>query len=158
VSFPQDAERKARHFLDNWKLWTVIWGFAIVCCIVALFVVYGRVAEQQARRLATQKSANTAQVAQCYTAVRNAPAVLSILDSLDVIVSSSIISSRQAIEAQPDSPLTEVRKDAILRLEPALKNVRAFNKHVVSTTPTAKKCGSLAARLGVNPDSLSPTQ
>lgn len=152
----RQIENKVRHRLDNWKFWMLIAYFGLVFVMVWLFFLNRQTAEQAAARQAQQKAANTAQVADCYQALRNAPALMGILDSVDLLAESSMKSSKAALQADPDSLLTPVRRASIERLERAREGVAVFAKAMVEQTPTLPECNHLAARLGVDPSPYMP--
>ncbi len=132
-----------------------------VCAIIVLISLalsgwtFVRQTQSETIRVADKKAQSIAQVAQCFTSVKNSPQVLRILGIVDILATNSIKANRAAIEADPGSPLTETRQDSLDRLEPARNDLRAFIRRTAENAPTTKSCTELAADLGVDPAKLN---
>lgn len=149
-----EAHRKigaVRRFLDNWRFWAFLWGIAIVGCIVALYFISRDLAEEQASRAAEQKSSAVQQRAECYDAVRTAPDLLSLLETMAEDRTDRIRSNLDALRLDPDSPLADVRRESIRRAREALAGIRRFQERIAANTPTAEECNELSVRLGLQP-------
>lgn len=145
----QEAQAKAFQYFDNWKFWVSISYFAIVACIVSLYVLFGRQADEAARRQATQTAAASQQVSQCVNAVRNRPDLLRLLNLIGGLADNSIRNTKAARTAQPDSPLDELRAHSIAVLSKQKQAVTKFINATNKSTPTHEKCVVLARKLRV---------
>lgn len=135
------------------------WVRAAAVIVILSFSLSGYTFVQQSRvqaeRAADKKAANTTQVARCYQQMRDAPAVLRILDLVDVLASNSIHANRQALAiASPDDPLSAVRKASLARLVPARRELRAFVARSREAVPNEKECERLAQSLDVDTSKL----
>lgn len=135
------------------------WVRAAGVVVILSFALSGYTFVQQSRvqaeRAADKKAANTTQVARCYQQIRDAPAVLRILDLVDVLASNSIDANRQALEISPlDDPLRAVRKDSLRRLVPARRDLRRFVARSKASVPDKQECDQLAQALDVDTSKL----
>ncbi len=106
-------------------------------------------------RAADKKAQSITQVSQCFQQVRNAPQGFLILGLLDDLATNSIKANRQALLAQPNSPLSKTRQASINRLVPPRRALRAYIKAQEKKVPTLKSCKAVAAKLGVDPSKLN---
>lgn len=151
-----EAEKRVRDYLCDWKFWVLIAYAALSFVAFKQWGYSTNLAEEVAKRQATQRSANTAQVAQCYQSVKNAPGVFALTDLITGIANSSITSSTQALKLQPESPLSPIRRRSVARLNAKLETAKSFLAKTRRATPTVKKCDGLASRLDVNPVPFRP--
>lgn len=142
---------KVRIFLSDWQFWTGIAYFGIAATVVALFFLFNRTAREEAFRAAGVKAAATSQVAQCFTSYKNGPVTRGFIASHEAIIENSIISNREALKAQPTSPLTAIRKQSLARLEAAKENANELQVLISKTIPTRNSCIELAHRLNIDP-------
>lgn len=138
---------QARRLLDTWKFWVGVAYFGLAGCVVALFVIFGRQADETAMRVANQRIADSTAVLTCYQNADNAPSVRSILDSIDIIVSISISSLENALRKQPGSALNDQRRISLAKARIARAHLRRFRTQLVEQTPKRSKCDALANRL-----------
>lgn len=155
----------ARVQLDSWRFWIGVAYAGIVLLFVCILVLFSKQINSQAREreraaadvaaaTAQAKIANAAQVGSCVTAWRTAPNVLRILDLLDVLASNSIIANTAALQQDPGSPLTDVRKASLRRLAPAPGTIRVFRDATLKDKRTLTECRALAKKLGVDIESF----
>lgn len=137
-------------WFDRWQPWMVICYFALAAMIVVLFILFSRTAHEAAAREATQKAANTAQVTQCYAAVRNFPAVNGFIDAQQALISNSLIATTATLRlTDPSSSLYKVRQGSLRRLRADRAKIDALEALIRKNTPTQKQCARLAAMLKV---------
>lgn len=110
-----------------------------------------RQSQSEAVRLADQKAQAVTQVNRCRQQVTDAPKILRILGLMDILATNSIIANQEAIDAQPDSPLTDTRRDSLARLRPARQDLRNYISGTKEQIPTEATCDDLAKQLGVTP-------
>ena len=145
-------ERQTREFLADWRLWMVIAYLGLVSVIVALFVLFGRTAHEEAARAAAASAAAVTQVGQCFTAVKNGPVTKGFIDAHEAVIDNSLIANRAALAASPkDDPLRQIRVRSIIRLQAAQNNVKELRSLIAASTPTEKRCVHLARMLRVDP-------
>lgn len=144
-------ERSLRSFLSDWHVWVGIAYFGLAAVVVALYVLFGRTAHEEANRAASARSAASTQVGQCFVAVRNAPVVEGFLKSHEAIIDNGLLTNRALIRESPGDPANPVRRSAIARLMEAAENAHQLSRLISATTPTRKSCLALAAQLHVDP-------
>ena len=147
----EQLERGLRERLDNWKPWVGIAYFALVAIVIWSLFLNRDISRQAADRAAEQKSAQIAQISQCYQAVTNGPDVSGILAAVRLSTSNALLASRAALAAQPRGPLVNVRKATIERQELALAALDRFAARIKAATPTQHHCDKLAIKLGQEP-------
>jgi hypothetical protein len=145
----EPSRRRIIHFVDNWKFWSTVFGFALIGVIVFLFVLYGRTAREEADRVARTRSAAVQQVAACFLAVKNAPVVQGFLDSHKALIENGIDANEAFLRLDESPALTQIRKDSLVRLRAAQANVAILDHLVAATTPTEKSCIKNAKATGV---------
>ncbi len=144
-------ERGLREFLSVWQFWMVVAYVGLAAVVVALYVLFGRTAHDEAIRAAAQKSAATSQAATCFISVKNAPVIAGFLQEQDALIDNGLLANLAAIKASgPSDPLNGVRERAVIRLTAAKANERRLERLIATTTPTKAKCLVLAHKLGVN--------
>ncbi len=146
-----NIEPRSRAVLTSLGFWVVIAYFVLAFVVVWLYVLNGREARAGAARAASIKSAATAQVSQCFTSVRNFPLTKGFVDGQLALIDNSLIGSRSALKAQPNSPLTQTRKNSIRRLTRDRAAAVKLQNLILKNTPTKKKCLALAAKLRIDP-------
>lgn len=147
------VERNVREFLSDWHVWVGIAYFGLAAVVVALYVLFGRTAHEEAIRAAASRSAASTQVGQCFTSVKNAPVAAGFIDAHEALINNSLLANQAALSVSPpDDPLRSVRVASIARLKRADANVKDLRRLIRESTPTEKKCVRLAHILGVDPD------
>jgi hypothetical protein len=140
----------AREFLSDWRFWTGVAYFGIVCTIVALFVLFNRTAREDAYRVASTRAAATAQVVTCFASSKTAPVVRGFLTAHEVVIENSLIANQAALKLLgPRDPLYPILADSIVRLDEAKANAHDLIRLFGKTTPTRTSCTQLAHRLNV---------
>lgn len=143
-------EVRARHFLDNWKLWVGIAYFGMATMVVALFFLNRDISREQAKSAAESRSQSVAAVNNCYEAIRNAPSVRGLLAAIELAPRNSIEANEAAIAASdPGDPLIAVRKASVVRSQKALATVQRSRRKYEKTIPSQAKCDALATKLDV---------
>lgn len=151
------GERRARVFLSDWHFWVGVAYFGLAAVVLALYILFGRTAREEASRAAAAKAASTAQVAQCFGGVKNAPVIAGFIRSHEAIIENGLIANRAAIAASPGDPLNAIRQRSIDRLTAAKANADELRRLIKGTTPTKRACTVLAHKLGVDPSRYTPT-
>jgi hypothetical protein len=142
--------RNARVKLDSWRFWIGVAYFGLVLLFVCILVLFSKQSDANARERTKLATANSASVGACVSAWRSAPNVLRILDLLDVLAYNSIKANRAAIEQDPMSPLTPIRRASLKRLAPAPQTIEVFRRGTKKDQKTLAECKMLAAKLHVN--------
>lgn len=148
------SERQARARLDSWRFWITMFGFGLAILTVGMIYLVNAKFSQDADRRAQQKIANTAQVSTCVASARSTPGVLRVLDLLDVLTTNSILSNKGALKADPNGPLSDVRKKSLERLRPALPAIKEFRTATKAGQRMISDCRALAAKLAVDIEPL----
>lgn len=151
----------ARIRMDSWRFWMMAAFAGIVLLFICVLVLFakqqnanarerGRTQVAKSEAVAQAKIANSNQVGACVAAWRSAPNVLRILDVLDVLAGNSIIANQQALQQDPGSPLTPIRKASLRRLQPAPRTIEAFRGAVKKDQRSLGECRALARKLHVD--------
>lgn len=130
--------------VDNWKFWQTIFGFGLACVIVALYVLFGRTARDEAARAARQRSDSVQAVSTCFNAVKNAPIVQGFLDGNDALITNGLIANRELLARDTVPSQAAIHSAAIGRLEKAQRNAAVLRTLIETTTPTKASCIRLA--------------
>lgn len=146
-----EAERKARNFLDDWRVWMGIAYLGLALLIVWLFFLNRDIAREQAARAATSRATAVTSLDNCYRMVDNNPDLLAIIDAVALTAQNSITSSLAALAIDPHGQLAPVRRASIKRSQMALAAASKFRSQILRTTPTEERCRALAERLGLVP-------
>jgi hypothetical protein len=143
-------EARTRSILSGWQFWITLAYFGIAATVVALWFAFGKIAHEEANRAASIKAANATQVGQCFTGAKNGPVTKGFVAANLAVIDNSIIANRQALETQPDSPLTAIRARSLVRLEDARRKTEALSRLIDANVPTTLTCTTLATKLGVD--------
>lgn len=143
------AQSRYVRLFDSWQFWMLIAYFAIVVVMASMVVIGVKVVHTQADRAAELKASQVAQVVACVSSVRNSPDIQNIIGAIYTLANSSIISTQQALKADPSDSLTDVRKKSLKRLLPARAAASKFGRQIKARTPTIASCKALAERLNV---------
>lgn len=141
---------RAREFLSTLGFWVVVAYFGLAAVVVAVLVLFGRTAREEALRTASARSAASTQVGQCFTAAKNAPVTIGFIDAHEAVIDNGIQANRAALNLRPQGRLAQVEKQSLIRLEDAKANADALRRLILRTTPTIDKCVDLAKRLEVD--------
>lgn len=106
-----------------------------------------------------QQTRDAEDVADCYSSIGRSRQVSDLLSGLEVVLDNQIRGAREAIEADPDSPLTPTRERTIAKALPALRSTRDFIAQTEAETPTRDQCAALRCKLTARrtQEPLSPT-
>ncbi len=146
-----NVESRSRVFFSSLGFWVVIAYFVLAFVVVWLYVLNNREARAGAERAASIRSAATSQVSTCFTAVKDFPLTKGFIDGQEAIIDNSLIANRDALRQQPDSPLSQLRQNSIVRLTRARVVATKLNALIVEKSPTKRKCLALAKKLHVDP-------
>lgn len=138
-------EARIRTFLDNWRWWVGVAYFGLAGCVLALAMLF----MSQSRSETDRRVGDTATVLECLQRVSRVPSTLQVVAALEQSILNQIQTTREAINADPESSLAQVRVDSLKRLTVALSQVSAFRKSVVETAPSRSNCEDLARALHV---------
>lgn len=143
-------EKEVRVRLDSWRFWiSCAFGGIAILTIGMIYLVSVKFS-QDADRRAQQKIANAAQVTTCIATARATPNVLKFLELIDVLASNSIAANESALKADPNGPLSEIRKESLRRLRPAIPTIKSFRESTLKSKRTINDCRILAKKLEVN--------
>jgi hypothetical protein len=141
---------RARTVLSDWRFWVVIAYAGIGATVVALWFAFGKIAHEEANRTASARAASATQVGQCFTSAKNGPVTKGFVLANLAVIDNSLIANRQALQAQPTSPLTTIRLRSLARLEDAKRKTEALSRLINKNVPTTEKCLAMAEALGVD--------
>jgi hypothetical protein len=144
-------EFRVRNFLNDPRVWVGIAYFGLAAVVVALYVAFGRIAKEDASRAALERANAVAAVNSCFTALKQAPVVDGFIDSVELLISDEILTTKQVLAAEaPGDPLRAARQKSLVRLNVAKGNADVLRELIDKTTPTKEKCMRLALRLNVD--------
>lgn len=138
-------EARIRMLLDSWRWWVGVAYFGLAACVLALAILFA----SQARSDTDRRVGDTAAVLDCLQRVSRVPATLQVIAALEQSILNQLETTREALKADPRSPLTQVRADSLRRLTVAMSQVTAFRKSVLETAPSRSNCEDLARALHV---------
>lgn len=139
-------EREARTILDSWQFWVGVAYFGLAGCVVALFLLYS----DQSKDDASRAAADSARVIECRQQVETAPAVIELVNSIELIVTNQIAATVDAIMAQPGNvTLNASRRQSVERMRVARTRVQEFRDRYTKSRPTSEYCDKLARQLHV---------
>lgn len=138
-----------RH-IDNWKFWMTMFGFGLAFCGLGVLYVLKAQFHEESLRAAASRASSAAQVATCFSGVKQAPLIEGFIDAHLAIVDNSIIATTAALKITTKTdPLYEIRVQSLARLKKAQRNALALQEASFANAPTQKKCVGLAKRLHV---------
>lgn len=153
--------RVTARYVDNWKFWMTAFGFGLAVVFILLFVGYRRQNQEETSRandarvaaearIAQVRSANNAEVAQCFSNAQRAPIISGFIQSQYALVDNSTQSTTDALaHTSADDPLYKVRLRSLNRLAKARVNLDKLAGVVLSQTATEDKCIALAKKLQI---------
>lgn len=127
-------------------------GLAYFMLIFTGLYLFNQRQTENSRRLEQARSAATAEITSCFSALRDGPDTVKLLDLVVFLANNSIRANRAALHAASTSPeLQRIRHASIERLIPQRDTALKFRARIRETTPTLAECKARAKVLGIDP-------
>lgn len=144
-------ERNAREYLSDWRVWMGVAYFGLAMTVVALWILFGRTAHEEALRTSSARASAATQVGQCFTSRKNAPIIEGFLRAHETLIDNSVRVTRESLGLGRTDPLHKIREQSLKRLLAAKRNAELLARRITKATPTKAACVRLARRLNVDP-------
>lgn len=127
----------------------LLYGGAIAWITYSTTQTNSRLDLQEAKVQAQEAAAHQAEVTVCRRQVVTAPTNLAILASVKALIEARVQTARDALEADPGSPLAQIRRETIAEGLTAIAGLNRLVRQTKRQTPTAERCDRLARKYGI---------
>jgi len=127
-----------------------VYGAAIAWITISTVHNTSRLDLAEAKQQAQEAAAHQAEVTVCRRQLVTAPTTLATLLAVKDLIVERVATTVAVVEAQPDDPVTPIRRASIRRGQEAIKGLDIFITQAKRQTPTADQCIRLAAKYGIS--------